>query len=203
MSAVARCARIWSIVSLLLLCYVAQAQDRLSPTVPNGKWDVSIWAAGATGEENTNSFSEARIWTAGVYLGKVMNRELAGGWRRGSLEYGFDLIPLFVTSKNQSAHGGAFEPIILKWLSSHGIGRSVPYIELAGGAVFTTTNLPPGNTSNVNFMARGGGGIQVFTRKRQSLDIACGWMHVSNANLGVRNPEFNGIQVKLGYHWFK
>jgi hypothetical protein len=22
------------------------------------------------------------------------------------------------------------------------------------------------------------------------------------ANLGVRNPEFNGIQVSLGYRWF-
>ena len=199
MNSFARIATVSFILTLLVLGHAAQAQER----VPNGTWDISAWAAGATGEEHTDSFSEARLWTGGVFLGRVMNHEVAGGWRRGSLEYGFNLIPLLVTSKNQTAHGGAFEPIVLRWNSSHGIGRGVPYIELAGGAAFTTSNVPSGNTSRVNFTARVGGGLQVFTGKRQSLDIGCRWLHVSNANLGVSNPEFNGIQVGLGYHWFK
>src|SRR6266849_4902604 len=42
-----------------------------------------------------------------------------------------------------------------------------------------------------------------FTQGRQSLDVGCRWLHISNANLGVRNPEFNGVEISLGYHWFK
>jgi hypothetical protein len=181
----------------------AGAQESPSRAAINGKWDISAWAAVATGEENTNSFNEARIWDAGFFLGKLMNHELLSNWRRGTLEYGFNLIPLFVASKSQKLHGGGFEPIVLRWYSSHSLARITPYLEVAGGAVFTTSNLPPGNTSSMNFIARAGGGIQVFTRNRQSLDLSCRWMHASNANLGVRNPEFNGIQVSLGYHWFK
>jgi len=41
----------------------------------------------------------------------------------------------------------------------------------------------------------------VSTTRRQSFDIGCRWSHISNANLGIENPEFNGIQVSLGYHF--
>ena len=178
-------------------------QDHKPPSVQNATWDFSIWAAGATGEENTNSFTEAQISTAGVFLGRVITSKIGRGWGRGNLEYGFNLIPVFVTSGNQRVSGGGFEPVVLRWNSSQHIGRVVPYIELAGGAVFTASNLPPGNTSSVNFTAKGGGGIYIFTKDRQSLDLGCRWSHISNANLGVRNPEFNGFQFSLGYHWFK
>jgi hypothetical protein len=79
----------------------------------------------------------------------------------------------------------------------------VPYIELAGGAVFTTSNLPPGDTSSFNFTTRGGGGIQIFSRDRRSWDVGLHYFHVSNANLADKNPEFNGVQISLGYHWFR
>ena len=173
------------------------------PESPTRSWDLSVWAAGATGEERLNSFSEAQILTAGVFVGKVMTGEIGTGWRRGSFEYGFDLMPVFVQLNPQRIYGGGFDPIILRWNSSVHASRAAPYIELGGGAVRTTSNLPVGDTSNFNFIARGGGGIQIFTKHRQSLDIGCRWWHISNANLGGRNPEFNGVQLSLGYHWFK
>jgi hypothetical protein len=39
------------------------------------------------------------------------------GWIRGSLEYGFDIIPLFVASRPEVVWGGGFDPIVLKWNS--------------------------------------------------------------------------------------
>jgi lipid A 3-O-deacylase len=139
--------------------------------------------------------------TAGVFVGKVLTGEVGHGWRRGRFEYGFDVIPLFRQFRPQPIYGGGFEPVILRWNSSLHTNHVAPYIELAGGAVRTNTNLPAGNTSDFNFTARGGGGIEIFTKPRQSVDIGCRWSHISNANLGVRNTEFNGIQVSLGYHW--
>jgi hypothetical protein len=188
---------------ILLASAAAPAQQNLPPIARNDNWDFEVWIAGATGEETTNSFAQAQVLTAGVFCGKVITGESGHGWRRGRLEYGFDLMPLFVTSGNQNVRGGGFDPVILRWNSSLHTTRVAPYIEVAGGAVATTANLPPGNTSAFNFTAKGGGGIYLFTRNRQSLDIGFGWSHISNANLGVWNPEFNGLRIRLGYHWFK
>jgi lipid A 3-O-deacylase len=166
-------------------------------------WDFSVWLAGETGEENTNSFAEAQVFTAGVFAGKMLTDEIGSGWRRGRFEYGADLIPLFIQFRPERLYGGGFEPVILRWNSNLRAGRISPYIELAGGGVRTNANFPAGNTSDFNFTARGGGGIQIFSAMRRSLDIGCRWSHISNANLGVQNTEFNGVQVSLGYHWFK
>lgn len=188
---------------ILLLTCTGWAQEGAAPHVPTGAWDIGVWTAGATGEENTNSWAEAQVWDAAFFLGRTMDHEVGGGWRRGIPEYGFNLIPFFVTSRSQTVHGGGFEPIVFRWNSAYGARRISPYIELAGGAVFTNANLPPGNTSSVNFTARAGAGIQLFARKRRSLDLACHWSHISNANLGDRNSEFNGIQVSVGFRWFR
>jgi hypothetical protein len=190
-------------VFLAGVLFASAAWGQEHPSNPPTNWDISIWAAGATGEENTNSFVEAGIWTAGLSIARAATDEIGGGWRRGRLVYGFSLIPLFLTAKTQRVYGGGFEPVILRFDSSHHAGRVFPYIEVAGGGIFAGKNIPPGNTSSFNFTARAGGGIQVFDSKRQALDLSCRWFHASNANLGVRNPEFNGIQISLGYHWFK
>ena len=182
----------------------SRVQERKSPWGQNGIWDFSIWTGGATSDGKTNSFAEARIRTAGVFLGKVIAGEMGRGWARGNLEYGINLIPVFVASVDRRVRsGGGFEPVVFRWNSSHKIGRAAPYIELAGGGIFTASNLPPGNTSSVNFTVRLGEGVYILTKDRQSLDIGCRWSHISNANLGVTNPSFNGLQITLGYHWFK
>ena len=184
--------------ALLILCpQPARSQE------PSYKWDLSVWLAGSTGEERTNSFAEAQLWSAGIYLGRVLTPEIGCGWRRGRFEYGFDVVPLFVQTRPQLIYGGGFEPIVLRWNSAARIKGTRPYVELAGGAVRTTANLPSGDTSAFNFTARGGGGLRVAVRRRDSLDLGVFWSHISNANLGVRNPEFNGIALRIGFHWMK
>jgi hypothetical protein len=185
---------------LLSLAAFAQAPP---PFAQKGTLDLSVWAAGETGEENTNSFAESQIWSAGAYVGWVVTGEHLHGWRRGNLEYAFDLMPVFETYGNQHVHGGGFDPVILRWNSALRTTRISPYIELAGGAVITSSNLPPGNTSSFNFTPKGGGGVYLRTRQRQSLDMGFRWSHISNANLGIQNPEFNGVQLSIAYHWFK
>jgi hypothetical protein len=133
----------------------------------------------------------------------VLTGEIGSGWRRGRFECGVDVIPLFRQFRPQAIYGGGFEPVILRWKASLQTRRVAPYIELAGGTIRTNSNFPTGDTSNVNFTARGGGGIQIFAKPHQSLDVGCRWSHISNANLGVRNPELNGIQVSLGLHWLR
>jgi hypothetical protein len=191
-----------SILLVSLFVFSRPAYPQAAPA-QGRDWDVSVWMAGETGEELTNSFSEAQILTAGVTAGRILTDEIGHGWRRGRFEYAFDVIPVFRQFRPQYLYGGGFEPVILRWNSSLHAGRVAPYIELAGGGLRTNANLPTGNTSDFNFTARGGGGIQVFQSSRNSIDVGVRWSHISNANLGVQNQEFNGIQVSLGYHWFR
>jgi hypothetical protein len=189
-------------VSVLAVCTLVCPLFAQTPESQRGPWDISLWAAGATGEEHTNSFSEAQIFTAGMFAGKMLS-EIGSGWRRGRIEVGTDIIPLFLQVTPQRIRGFALDPIILRWNSSLHRGRVAPYIELGGGALHTPSNFPAGDTSSLNFIARGGGGILISIRHARALEIGCRWWHISNANLGKKNPEFNGIQVSVGWHWFK
>jgi Lipid A 3-O-deacylase (PagL) len=188
--------------AFLALATLVQAQSLPAPN-QKGTWDLSVWTEGETGEEITNSFAEAQIWSAGFFVGKVLTGEHGRKWLRGNFEYAFGLTPVLETYGNQHIHGWGFDPLILRWNSGLHTNRLSPYIELAGGGLSTNANLPPDNSSSFNFTPRGGAGIYIRVRERQALDVACRWSHISNANLGVQNPEFNGIQVSLGYHWFK
>lgn len=194
-------AQLIATASLLLTCAAAQQSAPAAPQ--KGNWDIGIWIAGATGEETKNSFTQTQAWAASVFLGKTLTGELGSGWRRGSLEYGFDLATVFVQRRPEPAYGGGFDPVVLRWNSAFHHRRVQPYIELSGGGILTNTNLPPGNTSSFNFAVRGGGGIRLLAGGRRSLDIGAAYYHISNANLGVQNPEFNGVQITVGYHWFK
>ena len=130
-------------------------------------------------------------------------REISRGWLRNRMEYGFDLIPIFVTFDNQRVRGRAFDPVIFRWNSSYHTARLAPYIEGAGGGLLTSANLPPGNTSTFNVTARGGGGVYIRLRNHRTLDLGVQWSHASNANLGPYNPQFNGVQLKVGYHFYR
>lgn len=196
-----RTARPLLAISSLLLATFVGAQNL--PPNRQGTWDLNVWTEGETGEEITNSLTEAQIWSAGFFVGRVLTDEHGRKWLRGNFEYAFGLTPVFETYGNQHIHGWGFDPLILRWNFTLHTKRLSPYIELAGGGLSTSANLPPDNSSSFNFTPRGGAGIYIRTRKRQALDVACRWSHISNANLGVQNPEFNGIQISLGYHWFK
>jgi len=165
--ALTRSVRALRLALLLLLPYAVPAQEHPPRLLEKGSWDIGVWIAGATGEENRNSFTEAQIWSAGVFVGKVVTGEVGTSWLRGNLEYGFNLVPIFVTRKTERVYGGGFEPIVVRWISNHQFGRVAPYIELAGGTLFTTSNLPPDDTSSLNFTARGGEGIHIFTKRRR------------------------------------
>src|ERR1700683_2641290 len=98
------------------------------------RWDANLRVA-ETGEELTNSFSEAQMLTAGVIAEKILTDEIGHGChglRRGRFEYAFDIIFVFRQVRPQSFYGGAFERVILRWNSSLHAGHVSPYIELAG-----------------------------------------------------------------------
>ena len=64
--------------------------------------------------------------------------------------------------------GGSIRPVIWQWnfTSAHKIA---PYVAAVGGIVFTRQNVPPGDTSQVNFTPGIAFGSNVFVKHRRAL----------------------------------
>jgi hypothetical protein len=100
-------------------------------------------------------------------------------------------------------YGGSFKPAIWEWnfTSSRKI---VPYAAIAGGVLFTTRNIPPGNTSPVNFTPQFDFGAHIFVKPRRAVLLGGAIVHHSSASLGRENPGYNtSFFWTVGYSWFK
>jgi lipid A 3-O-deacylase len=55
-----------------------------------------------------------------------------------------------------------------------------------------------------NFTAQLGGGVQLFTSSRRAaLDLGYKYHHISNANLGNRNPGMDSHMLFIGVSLFR
>ncbi len=170
----------------------------------DGKWDIGVWGSGAVGYEHIHSFWDGQVWSAGISVARVITGEIGPSWFRGNLEYGWNFVPVWVTSKPQNVFGAGFDPIVLHYnFEQH--RKVASYLEYIGGGLFTTSDFPPGKTSTFNFSFKAGPGVRISTGHLRSVDISLQFCHYSNATLGTRNPSLNGMQLVLGYHyhWFK
>lgn len=124
------------------------------------------------------------------------------GALRGTLEYTMDWLPAIVLTKPKVVYGAGVAPVGLRWnLVSH--PRLHPYGELVLGGVLSTSNIPPGDTLNINFTIHTGGGLTVYNHGNQMLSIGLDYSHLSNGYLGANNPVYNGFAIVLEYHWLK
>ena len=121
--------------------------------------------------------------------------------------------------------GASITPIMLRYNFTHG-RRFVPWIQAAGGVVWTnhkypavgnldpndaTQTGPHADTSVWNFTPQGGVGAHYFLKPgragdstRHSVDLSVNGVHVSSASLGDKNPGVNAsVQVSVGYSWWK
>ena len=162
-------------------------------------WNKGVFVGGSTSFANTPS---AQTFLGGARIGRVLTHELGHNALRGSFEMAVDVIPIneFWVGGN-AQYAGAINPFIAKWNFTG--GKTVaPYLAAVGGVVFSSSNLPPGDTSQVNFTSGADLGLQWFRHQRNSLDFAVKIYHLSNASIGNLNPGINGaVQFMLGYTW--
>ena len=173
-------------------------------------WNYGVWIDYGNG---LGARDGVRIGGAGARIGRVMTGEHGSGWRRGTFELDADITPLEIYHfpdeydsgflvKAQNYYTAGFTPVILKWNFTRGT-RWVPYVEAQGGLVFSTKDLPPVNTANVNFIPGAAFGAHRFVGKN-AWTIQGKIYHLSNASLGPHNPGINAaMQIRIGYTWFK
>jgi hypothetical protein len=176
----------------------APAGDSLGALRTPG-WNYGFYVGGSQSFANTPS---AQTFLIAGRIGRVFTHELGSNALRGSYEMAIDIIPIneFWIAGN-SQYAGAINPFIAKWNFTGGKSVS-PYIAAVGGVVFSPSNLPPGDTSQVNFTSGAELGAQWFHRPKQSWDFAVKIYHLSNASIGNKNPGINGaVQFMVGYTW--
>src|SRR5208337_1526049 len=138
------------VVLLSLLCAPLLAQaagDSPVEVLRTPGWNKGIFVGGSTSFANTPS---AQTFLAGARFGRVLTHELGQNALRGSFEMAVDIIPINEFWIHGAQYAGAINPFIAKWNFTGGKTVS-PYLAAVGGVVFSSSNLPPGNTSQVNF----------------------------------------------------
>ncbi|HEX3469932.1 MAG TPA: acyloxyacyl hydrolase [Silvibacterium sp.] len=196
-------------------------------------WEFGPFFQGGVGTGDRSGFT---FLSAGARGGKVLTTPHLPGVLRGQFEYAVEVMPYWQSFtppphdalteyefEGEIGHvvlpygGGTFTgfsitPIILRWNFSSG-RRFVPWVQGAGGLIYTTHKYPPdilvppgqpGGTSVWNFSPQFGIGFHYFVKPRRSINFAANAIHISSASLGDRNPGVNAsVQFQIGYTWWK
>ncbi|HUO59535.1 MAG TPA: acyloxyacyl hydrolase [Candidatus Acidoferrales bacterium] len=189
--------------AIVILCAPLLAQqptDNPVDVIRHPVWEKGVFLGGSTSFANTPS---AQTLIAGVRLGRVLTNEHGSNFLRGTFEMAVDVIPVYeFWIDGNGQYAAAIDPFIVKW-NFTSCRKMAPYIAAVGGVVFSTSDLPPHDTSTVNFTSGLELGDQIFRRDRRSLNLAVKIYHLSNASLGNRNPGINGsVQGTIGFSWF-
>lgn len=193
-------------------------------------WHYGPFINGGTGVGERSDF---QFLSLGVEAGKVLTPVLHAGIFSGQFEYAVNLMPFwqaYTPAPHQALYscngqpcelpvgggtytGASLTPVIFRWNFATGSHRLQPWLQAAGGLIYTTHKFPPdvlvphgtpGGTSVFNFSPQGGGGLHFFTRDGRSIDLGVNGVHISSASLGDRNPGVNAsIQVQVGYTFWK
>lgn len=172
---------------------IASAQDRPE----EGGHELQVWTGG--GHSVSGGTQDTNVWNAGLRYGWILTAPHGPGFLNGRFEYAVDAVPaLLVFQRANTAYGAGVNPVVFKWIFA-ARGPVTPYLELSGGTLFTTHEVPSG-TSNVNFTPSAAFGLHFLGERAWSVDVR--YLHISNAGLSVPNPGINTIQVRLGFGKF-
>ncbi len=185
-------------------------------------WEYGVFLDGGFGT-HSHPGTDYHFFNAGVRLGKVLTGAAGPGILHGQFEYAVDAMPYWqvftpkevvsVTTGNppqtvQYHTGGSFSgfsvtPIILRWNLVHW-HRVLPWIQGAGGLIWTNHKFPPIATSVWNFSPQFGIGFHYFLKPNRAITFAGNAEHISSASLGDKNPGVNAsVQFQIGYTWWK
>lgn len=196
-----RCA----LLSVLLLgaaSALAQSSGDDAAAIRREHWVVGVLAGGGTGLFDRDNVQMVR---AGVRVGRVMTGEFGEGFLRGTFELDAEIMPVdyVLWGGYRNVYGAGINPLVMKWNFTRG-KKVIPYFLAQGGVLWSSHNVPQGDTSRFNFSEGPGVGLNYFLKPGRSVNIDLRAAHLSNASLGDHNPGINsGLQISIGYNWWK
>jgi hypothetical protein len=142
---------------------------------------------------------DSEFWDAGVRFGLLPLDPLA----RGTLLYGaleLGLEPLYQRYLEPERRFWAGLAAVARY-HFLGLGRVVPYVEVAGSAGGTDLELPE-IRSTFAFLLWGGVGASVFVTENTAVYAGYRWQHVSNGNTSKPNRGFESNVAVAGLSLF-
>jgi lipid A 3-O-deacylase len=198
-----------TVLFLLLLATAGLAQSRemsasgdYAAAIRREHWNFGVLASGGSGLFDRTDVQFVR---GGFRLGRVLTGEIGSGALRGTFEWDAEITPVdyVLWSGYRNVYGVGVNPVILKWNFTGG-RKVIPYVMAQAGALWSSHNVPPGNTSVFNFVTGPGVGFNYFMKPGRSVNVDLRATHLSNASLGTHNPGVNAsLQLSVGYNWWK
>ena len=149
--------------------------------------------------EHNRDFSALEFWDVGVRFGLLPLDPLARGTIvHGALEVGLQPLYQRYVEPERRFWAGLAAVVRYHFL---GLGRVVPYVELAGSAGGTDLELPE-IRSTFAFLLWGGVGASVFVSDNAAVYAGYRWQHVSNGNTSKPNRGFESNVGVLGLSLF-
>ena len=178
----------------LAICFVMMSSFAVAQVRPEeGGHELEVWTGG--GHSITGGTSETGVWNVGVRYGWILSAPHGPGFLNGRFEYAVDALPAFVVFQpRNTVYGAGINPLGLKWIFATR-GAMQPYLELGGGVLFTSHDVPTG-TSTVNFMPSAAFGVHFLGKRAWTVEVR--YLHISNAGLATPNPGLNTLQVRVG-----
>jgi hypothetical protein len=190
---------------LSLSARAALAQSTATPDVgdqgPERGHEWEIWTGAGGDPIGTPKITLGNgLWTAGARYGWILTDAHGPGVLRGRFEYAVDAIPVLVVFQpGGAAYGIGVNPWIMKW-NFVARGRVSPYIEIGGGLVFTTRQVPLG-ANKFNFSPTGAIGVNLL-RGKYHWSVEFRFLHISDAQITAFNPGTDTFGFRVGFGKF-
>lgn len=187
-------------LSVLWLAAAASAQPA-PDLVPRGahEWSASAAAAhGVTLLQSTGGDEYALVQFA---WGRVLTDVRGPGWLRGRFQWSVEVVPIFRQWAGGRAVGAGVNPLAWRWNFAPR-GRLLPFVDVGGGALWTSAPLPAGTTSS-NFSAHAGLGVRLLGGAAGGAVVSYRLHHISNGNRLRQNPGVNAHMLIAGWTWVR
>lgn len=190
---------------LSLNARAALAQSTATPDVgdqgPERGHEWEIWTGAGGDPIGTPKITLGNgLWTAGARYGWILTDAHGPGVLRGRFEYAVDAVPVLVVFQpGGAAYGIGVNPWIMKW-NFVARGRVSPYIEIGGGLVFTTRQVPLG-ANKFNFSPTGAVGVNLL-RGKYHWSVEFRYLHISDAQITAFNPGTDTFGFRVGFGKF-
>jgi Lipid A 3-O-deacylase (PagL) len=184
-------------VALCSLPAITHAQPFTStPPLDVGTTEWMVTSGPAFSVNLFHSVAGHRYFLQTVSWGRVLTGEHGPGKVRGRFQWSFEIVPLYGQYHPDNTLGVGISPLLWRWNFAPS-GKVAPFVELAGGALFTRDPVPA-KTTRANFTAHVAYGMRYFLAPQTALVVGYRFHHISNGNRLQENPAINAHVVQFG-----
>jgi hypothetical protein len=165
--------------------------------LPRGATEASVGVSAAHGITLLESQGGDRYATAQIAWGRILTDARGPGRLRGRFEWSVEATPILAQWRGGHAVGLGVTPLAWRWNIERS-GRVRPFVDVGGGALWTTEPLPAGTTGS-NFTSHAGVGVRMLGPRGSGWLVSYRLHHISNGNRLRRNPGVNAHMLTVAW----